>query len=69
MTIYSCKVYQCPSSAIKTTDRRAIFRHYIQHLKEELEQTAISFGIPTCYENKYSIINSLITHSKVEVTQ
>jgi len=69
MIIYSCKVFQCPSAAVKTTDRVFIFRHYITHLKEELEQTAISFSIPTYYENKYSIINSLIPFSKVEVAQ
>jgi len=67
MTVYSCKVFQCPNAAIKTTDRVFIFRHYITHFKEELEQAAISFDIPTYYENKYSIINSLIPFSKIGV--
>jgi len=69
MTIYSCKVFQCPSASVKTTDRIFIFRHYVTHLKEELEQTALLLSIPTYSENKYSIINSLIPFSKVEVAQ
>jgi len=64
MIVYSCEILFCPKSIVKTTDRRAIYRHYITHLKDEIDEVALSLGIPIFYENKYSLINSIISHSK-----
>lgn len=69
MSLYSCKIPLCPLSKAQTTERSAIFRHYVTHLRDEIEETAINYGLPIFGENKYSLINSLIPFSKVEVFQ
>ncbi len=69
MVLYSCKIPLCKLSNVQTTDRNAIFRHYITHLQSQLEDLALDYGIPVTSENKYSIINLLIPFSKNEVLQ
>jgi len=69
LIVYSCKIPYCTLSNVQTTDKKAIFRHYITHLQLELEGAALDYGLPVISENKYSIINSLIPFSKNEVAQ
>ena len=66
LILYTCRVPFCPGSKVQSSDRRAIFRHYLTHLKPDLEDTAALFGIPVVYDNRYSIINSLIEFSKIK---
>ena len=69
MILYSCKIPSCSLSNVQTTDRKAIYRHYITHLQSEIENAALDFGIQIQFENKYSIINLLIHFSKIGVIQ
>ena len=69
MIVYSCQIPLCSLSNVRTTDRKAIFRHYITHLKSEIENAALGLDLPIQFENKYSIINLLIHFSKIGVIQ
>ena len=60
---YICKI--CNRDDIITDEKKFIFLHYTRHLRRDLNNTAIRLGITNKpdNENKYSLINSLITYS------
>ena len=62
--VYSCAVNQCIKGKQITVDRQFLFKHYITHLKHELVRTAFEIGVPDPrFENKYTLINSIIDYS------
>ncbi len=69
MILYTCRVPNCFGSKVVSTEKRMIFRHYLTHLKSDLENTAYDLGILTYNENRYSIINALIEVSGVKVNK
>jgi hypothetical protein len=67
MKTYACKIKSCVDNRIITTDRKAIFRHYLKHLRQELNELAIDLKISKPnFENRYSLINSIIDTSKIQ---
>ena len=69
MTHYHCVIPQCPYSKIVSTERKAVFRHYLTHLISDLEDAVSRFRIVTFHDNRLSLINVLIEFSKVTVNQ
>ena len=65
MRLYICKIKTCIHNKIRTTDRKFIFQHYLKHLRQELIAVANDLKITRPYfENRYSLINSIIDISK-----
>jgi len=69
MILYHCEIYECPSSEVVSTERKAIFRHYLTHLVSDLEDALSRFKIVTFHDNRFSLINALIEFSKVTVDE
>jgi len=67
MRFYICKIKTCVHNNIVTADRKFIFKHYLKHLRRELNAAAIGLKIDKPYsENRYSLINSIIDISKTQ---
>jgi len=67
MRFYMCKIKTCIHNNIVTADRKFIFGHYLKHLRQELNLVAIDLKIARPYfENRYSLINSIIDISKMQ---
>ena len=67
MRFYICKIKTCIHNNIVTTDRKFIFGHYLKHLRDELNAVANDLKISRpCFENRYSLINSIIDISKIQ---
>ena len=67
MKFYICKIKTCVNNSTITTDRKFIFGHYLKHLRQELNSVAIDLKISRPYfENRYSLINSIIDISKIQ---
>jgi hypothetical protein len=62
MVVYRCVICQ---DGIITTVRQFLFKHYLKHLRRDLNDKAIQLGITNKpnNENKFSLINLLITYS------
>ena len=70
MNAYACKIKSCIHNKIITTDRKFIFQHYLKHLRQELNDLAVNLKISKPYfENRYSLINSIIDISKIEINK
>lgn len=67
MKFYICKIKTCTHNKIITTNRKFIFQHYLKHLRHELNELAIDLKITRpSFENRYSLINSIIDISKTQ---
>lgn len=52
-------------SNIETNVSSFMFKHYLKHLRRDINSTAIGLGISNPYfENRYSLINEIIKMSK-----
>ena len=55
-------------SNIVTNVRSFMFRHYLKHLRRDINDIAMKLGISDPYsENRYSLINEIIDVTKSEV--
>jgi hypothetical protein len=65
MKTYNCEIKTCVHNNTSTTERKSIFGHYLKHLRQELNTVAIDLNISKPYfENRYSLINSIIDNSR-----
>jgi hypothetical protein len=65
MSFYTCMIRNCTYRDKITTNRKFIFGHYLKHLRQELNEVAKDLNISSPYfENRYSLINSIINNSK-----
>ena len=69
MSSYHCIVHECFGNKVVSTEKKAIFRHYLTHLISDLEDALSRLGIVTFHDNRYSIINALIEFSEVRVNE
>ena len=55
----------CNNDELVTTEKSFLFKHYLKHLHRDICAKVIELGISNTpnRENRYSLINSLITYS------
>ena len=59
-------ITSCIHNNTITTDRKFIFRHYLRHLRKELDDLAEGLGINKPYsENRFSLINTIVDTSTI----